>query len=203
MKFEYALIKTAVCAAIILALGPAGAMAQGRAHEGAGRADLKIRELTGIGPRSLIRSPDAGSSKRSSSREWAELTIQYDTEAEWTDEVSFQFYVLLKSRNGTEYTLLKGVVTYVDVERGRAHQGVAFVRPAALARFGEITGVAVEAVVKGEVKSVLSDGRLAANKPLPSDWWKNPKFTPKEGYIVDKSKTPFILVNFDSYEALK
>jgi hypothetical protein len=131
------------------------------------------------------------------------MTIQYDTEAEWTDEVTFQYYVLMKGRSGAEYTLLKGVVTYVDVERGRAHQGVAYVRPAALARFGEIIGVAVEAVVKGEVKSVMSDGRLGANKPLPPDWWKNPKFSPKDGYIVDKSKTPFMLINFDNYEALK
>ena len=203
MKCEYAIEKIAVCAAIILMLGAVSLFAQGRGREGDGKFVLKVRELTGYGPRALVRSPDAGSSKRSGSREWAELSVIYDTDPEWLDEVTFQYYVLLRGQAGAEYTLLKGVVTYVDVERGRAHQGVAYVRPAALARYGEIAGVAVEAKVKGEVVSVLSEGRLGANKPLPLEWWKNPNLIPKEGYIVDKSKTPFILINFDNFEALK
>jgi hypothetical protein len=151
----------------------------------------------------LVKSPDSGSSKRAGSREWAELNVQFDTEPEWVDEVAFNFYVLLRDRGGSDYTLLKGVVTYVDVERGRSHQGVAYVRPAALARYGEIVGVAVEASVKGEVVSVLTEGRLGPSKPLPLEWWKNPKLSPKDGYVVDKSKTPFALINFDNYEALK
>jgi len=203
MKYEYAIGKMAVCVAIILMLGTVVALAQGRVREGDGRSVLRVRELTGYGPRALIRSSDSGSSKRASSREWAELSVLFDTEPEWLDEVAFQYYVLLRNQTGAEYTLLKGVVTYVDVDRGRAHQGVAYVRPAALVRYGEIVGVAVEAKVKGEIVSVLSEGRLGASKPLPQEWWKNPNLTPKEGYIVDKSKSPFSLINFDNYEALK
>ncbi len=202
MKCEYVIEKIALCVAIILMLGAVSLYAQGRAREGEGRAVVRVRELTGFGPRALMRSPDAGASKRGS-REWAELAVLFDTEPEWLDEVAFQFYVLLRGQAGTEYSLLKGTVTYVDVERGRAHQGVAYVRPAALARYGEIVGVAVEAKVKGEVVSVLSEGRLGPSKPLPSEWWKNPNLSPKEGYILDKSKTPFMLINFDNYEALK
>jgi hypothetical protein len=201
MKYEYAIKKMAVCVVIILALGTVSGLAQGRVREGG--SILKVRELTGYGPRGLVKSPDSGSSKRAGSREWAELNVQFDTEPEWVDEVAFNFYVLLRDRGGSDYTLLKGVVTYVDVERGRSHQGVAYVRPAALARYGEIVGVAVEASVKGEVVSVLTEGRLGPSKPLPLEWWKNPKLSPKDGYVVDKSKTPFALINFDNYEALK
>ena len=203
MKYGYAIGKTMVWVAILLMLGTVSLLAQGRVREGEGRLVLKIRELTGYGPRALVKSPDSGASKRAGSREWAELAVQYDTEPEWLDEVTFQYYVLLRGQTSTDYTLLKGVVTYVDVERGRAHQGVAYVRPAALTRYGEIVGVAVEAKVKGEVVGTLSEGRIGPSKPLPLEWWKNPNLTPKEGYILDKSKTPFLLINFDNYEALK
>ncbi len=205
MKNEHAIYKMAACVALIMALGASNLSAQGRVREAEARAILKVRELTGFGPRALVKSPDAGSSKRAVARDWAQLSTQYDTDPEWLDEVAFNYYVLLRgaaTATGTEYTLLKGVVTYLDVARGRAHQGIAYVRPAALSRFGEIVGVAVEAKVKGEVVSTLSEGRLAG-KPLPLEWWKNPNLSPKEGYIVDKSKTPFALVNFDDYEALK
>lgn len=203
MKCECAVKKLAVCVAIILALGTADGMAQGRVREGEGRLVLKVRELTGFGPRALVKSPDSGTTKRAGSRDWAQLNVQYDTDPEWLDEVVFRFYVLLRGKTAADYVLLKGVVTYVDVARGRAHQGCAYVRPAALERYGEILGVAVEANVKGETVSVLSEGRLGPSKPLPLEWWKNQTLIPKEGYIVDKSKTPFALVNFDDYEALK
>ena len=203
MKYAYAIEKIVIGVAIILALGAVNVFAQGRIHEGESRSVLKVRELTGYGPRALVRSPDSGSSKRAGSREWAELSVQYDTDPEWLDEVAFQFYVLLRSKLTSEFTLLKGVVTYVDVARGVKHQGVAYVRPSALARYGEIMGVAVEAKVKGEVVGVLSEGRLGQNKPLPLEWWKNPNLSPKDGGILDKSKTPFALSNFDEYEALK
>ena len=133
------------------------------------------------------------------------MAVQFDTDPEWIDEVTFQYYALLYHRTTGDYTLLKGSVTYVDVARGRSHLGVAYIRPNALARLGEIRGVAVEALVKGEVVASFSEGRLAAQKPLPVDppWWQNPKLVPREGYIVEKSKTPFALLNFDDYEAAK
>jgi len=205
MKCKCALEKMAVGVAVILALGTTHVSAQGRVREGGGegRSVLKVRELTGYGPRALIKSSDAGASTRAGSREWAELSVLYDTDPEWLDEVTFQFYVLLRGKMTAEFTLLKGMVTYIDVARGTKHMAVAYVRPAVLARYGEIVGVAVEAKVKGEVVSVLSEGRLGPNKPLPLEWWKNPNLSPRDGGILDKSKTPFALVKFDEYEALK
>lgn len=206
MKFACTIGKIAVLAAVSLVCFGVSVLAQGaaRGREGDGRPVLKLRELTGYGPRSIIKSPDSGASRRSSSREWVELGVQYDTQPEWIDEVSLSYFVLLRNpRNNPELTLIKGSVTYLDVARGSSHLGVAYVRPAALARYGEVAAVAVEVRVKGEVLDTLSIGRLAANKPLPSDWWKSPNLIPKDGYIWDKSKTPFALLNFDEYEALK
>ncbi|MEI7880679.1 MAG: hypothetical protein WCI95_07360 [bacterium] len=203
MKNDFAVEKMALCAALILALGTATGMAQVRVHEADSRTPLKVRELTGYGTKALVKNPNPGVSRRAALSQWAELGVQYDTDPEWLDEVSFQYYVLLRGKTATEFVLLKGAVTYVDVARGRAHLGVAYVRPAAFARYGEIVGVAVEAKIKGETVSVLAEGRLGPSKPLPLEWWKNPNLSPKEGYILDKSKTPFALINFDDYEALK
>ena len=203
MRCEYAIGKWVACVAIILAFAATGALAQGRVKEIDSRSVLKLRSISGYGSRSLVKSPASGSSQRAAYRQWAELSVQYDTDPEWLDEVVFNFYVLMHVKAASEYTLLKGVVTYVDVARGAKHLGGAYVRSAALARYGEIVGVAVEAKVKGETVGVLSEGRLGANKPLPVEWWKNPNLATKEGYIVDRSKTPFAWLGFDDYEALK
>ena len=183
---------------------PAQAYSRGPAKVGGGV--LRLRQLTGNGPRALVQTPDmfgGASHSRTGPRAWAQLDFQYDTEPEWIDEASFQCYALLHSRTTGEYTLLKGSLAYMDVARGRGHLGVAYVRPSALARFGEVVAVAVEAIVKGETVSVLSEGRLSPGKPMPQEWWKNAKLAPKEGYVLDKSKTPFALGNYDDYEALK
>lgn len=190
--------------AVVLASGQ-GLAQQPAAGAAKGAPVLVIREITGYGPRSLMRSPDAGGSGRGRGtvREWAELRVDFDTAPEWVDEVTFNFYTLHVSHLTKEFTLLKAAVTYVDVARGRGHLAVAYVRPNALARFGEVAGVAVEAVVKGETVATLMEGKLGPSKPLPPKWWTNPKLVPKDGYIVEKAKTPFALLNFDDYEAVK
>lgn len=206
MKLVFTIGKIAVLAAVSLVFFGTSVLGQGavRGREGDGRPVLKLRELTGYGPRAILKSPDSGASRRSASREWVELGVQYDTQPDWIDEVSLSYYVLLRNpRNNPELALIKGTVGYLDVARGASHLGVAYVRPAALARYGEVAAVAVEVRIKGEIIDVLSIGRLAPSKPLPSDWWKSPNLIAKDGYIVDKSRTPFALVNFDEYEALK
>ena len=209
MKSIFMVVKLAVCGALFLALGASDSLAQTRV-KAENSAVVRIRQLTGYGPRALLRSPDSsggGSRSRNTVREWAELAVQFDTEPDWIDELTFHYYALLRSRVSGEYSLIKGSVTYVDVARGRSHLGVTYIRPNALSRLGDIVGVAVEALVKGEVVASLSEGKLGPSKPLPIDpgheWWKKPELVPREGYIVEKSKTPFALLNYDDYESVK
>jgi len=193
----------AVCVALLLAFDPGHAFAQARVKAEGKGGEIRIRTLSGIGPRSVIKSPDTnGSYNRNGPREWIEMSVQFDTEPEWIDELAFQYYALLRDAKG-DYTLLKGTVVYVDVARGRGHMGVAYIRPAGLTRFGTVVAVAVEAVVRGETVATKSEGKLSGSKSLPPEWWKNVKVAPREGYIQDKSKTPFSWINFDDYEALK
>jgi len=213
MKTDCMAWKIWICMVVALAIGDGQALAQaissrgvsvnaGKSASGAGGI-IRLRELTGLGPRSVMQSASSSGNRRGEIRNWVELGLQFDTEPEWQDEIVFHFFALLKNRETTKFTLLKGTVTYLDVARGRSRMGCAYIRPAALARYGEVMGVAVEAVIKGEVAGSLSEGKLGPGKPLPQEWWKKPELVPKDGYIVDRSKTPFSQINFDDYEALK
>lgn len=209
MKLRRDAGRWAILAGVVLALGAVEALAQARvmrpdAGRGAGGAAVRIRAITGQGPRALVRTPDfaGGSTGNRGNIQWAALTVQFDTEPDWIDELTLQYYVLLTSRVTGESRMLKGAATYIDVARGRGHLAASYVRPAALLRFGEVVAVAVEAVIKGEVVASQSEGRLQG-KPLPQDWWKTVKLTPVEGYIMNKDKTPFAYVAFDDYESLK
>jgi len=219
MRHSARWILTAVAASLVLAVAIQDTQAQSKAKAaypavagagaaGAGAAServVRIREFVGFGPRGLARTPEYTSSAPSGknpSRDWAQLVVLFDSEPEWMDEVTFQYYALLHLRTSDDYTLMRGAVTHLDVARGRGHMSSAYLRPSTLARYGEVAAVAVEILYKGEVVAVASDGKMPKGQ-LPAEWWKNPRLAPKEGYILNKAQTPFALVNFDDFEAIK
>ena len=164
---------------------------------------VRIRQFTGFGPRSLIKMPNVFPAGRAPSRDWAELQVVFDSEPEWIDEVSFQYYALLHDRVSDEYSFLRGQVIHVDVARGKGHMSSAYIRPNTLARMGEVVAVAVEVLVKGDIVAVQSEGKLPRGQALPSEWWKSPKLVPKDGLLLAKPQTPFAYVSYDDYEAVK
>lgn len=173
---------------------------------GAMTGPIRIRELTGYGKRGLVNTPEYSTSVsrgRAVARAWAEVLVQFDSDPEWIDELSFQYYVLIHDRKTKEFMFLKGLVTHPDVVRGKGHLSAMYVRPAVLERYGEVVAVAVEAVIKGETVAVANEGRLPQGQALPSDWWKTTKLIPKDGYLLNRAQTPFALVNYDDYEVVK
>jgi hypothetical protein len=164
---------------------------------------VRIRQFTGFGPRAMVKTPDIFGRGRTPARDWVELQVTFDSEPEWMEEVTFQYYALLFDRVTGEYTFLRGLVLHVDVARGKNHMSTAYIRPNTLARFGEVVAVAVEVLYKGEVVATQSDGKLPKSQPLPLDWWKNPKLVIKDGLILTKAQTPFAYVSYDDYEAVK
>jgi len=167
---------------------------------------VRLREISGIGTRGLVRTPEYNSSVsrgRTAARSWAEILVQFDTDPDWVDELQFQYYVLLYSRQTREFLFLKGNVTHMDVARGRGHLSAMYVRPAALERHGDVVAIAVEAVLKGETVTVGSEGRLPQGMTLPAEWWKTTKLVPRDGYLLNRNQTPFAFVNYDDYEVVK
>lgn len=171
---------------------------------------LRIRALTGDGQRGLIRTPEYNttlSRGRNAAREWAELAVTFDSEPDWIDELTFQYYALLYDKSSADpertFALLKGTVTVLDVARGRNHVAAAYIRPSTLARRGQVVVVAVEIVHKGDVVATVSEGKLPKGQALPPEWWKALKLAPVDGLIMTRSQTPFAFVNYDDYEVSK
>ena len=133
--------------------------------------------------------------------------MNYDTVPEWIDEVTCQYYVItLKVEDGKKsYSLFKTSAKYRDVEKGRGHLGSVFLRPSTLKRYGTPVAVAVEISVEG--KPVDETGE--ATIPMTPKWWKTIDTLTKQGvvvrdgYLLDRSQTPFAMVNVDDYEVSK
>lgn len=134
------------------------------------------------------------------SLDWYKIEVIYDTEPEWMDEVSFTYYVVVKAKQSIPgrppFMLFKGDVTYVNVAKGR-HKSDIYLHPSTLARFGDVERVAA---------LVNVGGRLVAIDGLPSGsassrWWE--QLPPQDGYLLNRMQTPFAMINFDDYEAVK
>ena len=128
-------------------------------------------------------------------REWFVVNTIYETDPEWVDEALFTYYVVVKSKQGpTKFTLFKGEVTYVNIQKGK-HKSDIYLHPSTLARFGDVERVAVVISIQG---------RPVAMESLPSSnrrWWE--ELPPVDGYVLNRMQTPFAMINFDDYEAIK
>lgn len=139
----------------------------------------------------------SSSQMKGKSRDWVGITSEYDTDAEWTDELTFTYYVLLRGKDpkGPRQSLLRGKVTYVNIEAGRGHKSDVYLHPSTLARFGDVEMVAV---------LIEANGRLLAGESLPKAkvrWWE--QMSPQDGLVLNRMQTPFAMINFDDYEAVK
>ncbi len=176
------------------------------------RLPLKIRKFEAMGSRCLVSAPQYRSNiQRGSGREkkWHQISILYDTTPDWIDELTVEFYLLsgirdLKTKKQV-YSLYKLVVRYSDIKQGRGHAATAFLRSTALDRFGPPIAVAAVFSVKGKVIDSVSED----TESMPEKWWKSPRVidradvTVRNGYLLDRSKSPWSMVDFDNYEVIK
>ena len=132
------------------------------------------------------------------SRDWISIIADYDTDALWTDELTFTYYVLvenLRNPKAPRESVFRSKVTYVNIEKGRGHKSDVFLHPSVTARFGDVKRVAV---------IVEANGKLVAGDSLPKSnqrWWE--QYTPVDGMLQNRSQTPFASINFDDYEMVK
>jgi hypothetical protein len=180
-------------------------------RKGAGEK-VRIRKLNALGTKSKVSTPQYKSSEpRATGRakKWHQVSVLYDSSPEWIDELTIQFHVLAVTREPKTkkkaFSLYKLVVKYSDIEQGRGHTATAFLRPSASKRFGDPIAVATVFSVDGRVVGEISQ----ESEKLPEKWWKNPRVTDsndvtvRQGYLLSRSKTPWALINYDDYEAIK
>lgn len=197
------------------------AMAQGAAPVVQERT-LILKNVFGIEGNSRLRTPvytvnGGGKIVRgnaSAPREWVQVVAEYytvpDAKNRWLNQATFQFYVLTaldnKETKQKEYTLFRGTVTYMDVDRNRrdARWSALYMRPSVIPRYGEPIAVAVEISADGKLldSKVEMDRRYSELLSREKEWWKNPKLTVKDGYLLKASETPFGFINYDDYEEI-
>ena len=143
-------------------------------------------------------------STHSKPREWAFLAFSYETSPKWIDDLAVTYYVMaqgIDDEGKPEYNLFTTTVHYGDVAKGK-HSAAVVLPPQAIERYGMPVAFAVEVSDDGnDPVSKSSEGKA------PADWWTNEKFTermvPRDGYLVDRARSPFQFVNPDDYEAVK
>lgn len=173
---------------------------------------LRVRRFSGLGSKNIVKTPEYKTDAQrgvNPLKEWFQISVTYDTAPEWIDELTFRYFVmsLLKEKGEQKYSIFSTTVRYADIESGRSHVSTAFLHPKAMDRFGDIVAVAVEVVHGGKV--VAQEGEVAGGGRIPEDWWKNPvvtenaNVTARNGYLLDRSKSPFMLINTDDYEFIK
>jgi len=182
---------------------------QGAVGEAAPGTVLRIRRKPRLNTRDWRqRTPVfTGSSSRSRAREWGVFEIAYDTAPEWIDELMVTFTIMAQSTDPAHkerpFSLYKLTVRYTDVPAGRDKLASAILLPSALLRYGQPIGLAVEFNVNGKV---VASESVETSAILKDRWWENPaiidspKTVKREGYLVERGKTPFSLVNIDEFE---
>jgi hypothetical protein len=131
-------------------------------------------------------------------KQWFQITVKYQTAPEWMDELNFKYYALVKNKEAAAgqapYICFSGDVAYVNVEKG-SHESDIYVHPSTLKRFGDVEAVAVQVFYKGQLVGMEMD------PPSSQRWWE--QVAPQPGYLLNRMETPFAMINFDNYEAIK
>ena len=175
---------------------------------------LRVRNFTGVGPRAVVKTPVFNTTVERGARapqDWQMLLLQYEVLVPWIDEMTVQFYVLSMIRDpetgGNLYSLFRRNIRYVDLQGGRDRMRLAdaFLRPAALQRFGRVVATAAIVTINGEIVAFPEDTSI----DLPEAWWQNPlvvdnpSLTVRDGYLLDRTETPWSVVNYDDAEFIR
>ena len=128
--------------------------------------------------------------------QWLRIEVQFDTgNLEWADEVTLKYYVLMGKGKLTK--MFTGELTHVNVAKGSQHFSAMYIHPNTLLRFG---AGQVEAVVV----QMFYQNRLVATYGEPQvtkRWWE--EFAPTAGFLLNPLQTPWSVVAYERYEAIK
>lgn len=175
---------------------------------------VKIERFPAPGKASKIKTPEFNvkvnglqSPINSRRREWALFEVKYSTSKRWTDELSFVYHLICKGKpdaDGKIFSYYTTTVRYQDIPKG-SHMSCVALPPSLLERYGDPVALALEVSGKSEVLAVASK---TSGISLKNEWWKDSKvlddqhLARRQG-LVDRSKTPFFLINSDDYEVVQ
>ena len=162
-------------------------------------------------------------------RQWIVPELEYQTAADWQDELMFTWHILLDAKTAKQpdkpskdkepvarYSYYTVAVRYVNIPKG-SHAASVVLPPSVLERYGEPAAIAVVITNKeGDILDGQNEGaETVVGKKLAEKWWENadqvmsakdakgtPLIARRQG-LQDRSKTIFALVNPDDYEMVQ
>lgn len=193
-------------------------------------ARVQIVRKASLGSACLQSAPTANGSSYlgkvfKKPRQWIVPELEYQTAADWLDELTVTWHVLLDAKSAkqrdkpakdkepvSQYSYYTVSVRYMNVPKG-SHAASCVLPPSVLERYGEPVIISVRITNKeGDTLDGQDEG--AANLKMPDEWWasdqvfsaKDKKGTPlitrRQG-LLDRSKTIFALINPDDYEMVR
>ena len=158
-------------------------------------------------------------------RQWIVPELEYKTAADWQDELTVAWHLLLDSKTAKQrdkpskdkepipqYSYYTVVVRYMNIPKG-SHAASCVLPPSVLERYGEPAVISVRITNKeGDVLDGQDEG--ASNLKMPDEWWtsdavfsakdkKGTALIARRQGLQDRSKTIFALINPDDYEMVQ
>lgn len=172
--------------------GPALPAAPGAAGAAAGA--VKIKKLAPVKATTPVFEVKHGSTPTSRPKDWWCARMEFETGQDWTDELEVTTYVYVQDQSNKNAPLMfKDVTTYVDLEKG-THLAEVYLHPDTFKKVGIPKYVAVVIRVAGAVVATESTATT-------QNWWD--QFTPVDGVLLPRSRTPFAVVDYDNYPCVK
>ncbi len=202
--------RAAALFAALLFAAQASAQGQAKGPPGTNPNEFKVVKLTDL-KHDYLQKPRALSGASAKAKEWGVFDVTFATAPEWIDGLVATFTVVLDDpkadvkKGDAKLSLFQTTLEYPHVDKGNTHKIGVVLPPAALGRFGVPIGFAVQFSVAGQEIAAqgVAEGML---KTVGDGWWTNPKVLEapflqnRDGYLVDRMKSPFLLVDIDSYE---
>ncbi|NLB68288.1 MAG: hypothetical protein GX804_01170 [Lentisphaerae bacterium] len=174
---------------------------------------LRIKNITKLGRDTLQRAPTIGS-RSPRAKDWGVIDVEFDTAAEWLDEVSVTFTVMtfnpkVNVRDGEKpMSLFSTTSSFKNISAGRGHKAGVVLLPSTLERYGPVVGIGVQFYLGGQIiaEEGIGDASVFKDQAQRAAWWKiseitdSPNVQKREGFLLERTKTIFALVDPDSYE---
>lgn len=135
--------------------------------------------------------------KRSEYLKWFEIEVSFEVDLlEMIDELTFKYVILFNGK------LYPGEITHVNIPKGKPRYSVMYISPRNLDRMtggkplspGMIENVWVE---------ITKQGQTLATRSLRDKGKQVPNLPQVPGFLLPKSETPFQVLWWDRYEAVK
>ncbi len=153
----------------------------------------------------------SGGASASKAKVWGVFDVAFATRPDWLDELTVTYSVMLfkkdadKEKGEKNFHFFRTTVSYGDIPKDREHRAGVVLLPVALQRWGVPMGFAAQFTIDGEEVCPAYHKEAGLLEKRANDWWTadqiiaGPATEVHEGYLFDRAKSPFALVEPDSY----